>query len=149
MEKLAKHDESDLKAFIKLGQQVSKDSKESDSKTPPSASPNPQEPTPPPKPKPKPGSYDKNYIQRALAASDDYKQSTANGQQFLAFPYMRAYKLRVEGKHGVEELIAFVWDVVNLDVLKFMVEGAKRDMINGIVSYAPNCILVKRYKGAV
>ncbi len=86
-------------------------------------------------------------IQEALTQVDEFAGAqNINADLVLTLDFIKGYELIVD--MGVEEKRAFVFvfPVIDMNVLKFLVETAKADNINNIVGFTPNAVVAKDYK---
>lgn len=92
---------------------------------------------------------DQNYIQEAIAIAEKLKgATTSNGKAFIVNDFLRAYDLQVvvPSKPMPEHVVAFTFDVLDKQVMDFLLNNALNNNISKLLSTTNNCVLVGRFK---
>ena len=92
---------------------------------------------------------DSRYIQEAIATAEKLKGATnSEGQAFIVNDFLRAYDLQVviPDKPMPESVIAFVFNVLDKQVLDFLLNNALNNNISRLLNTTSNCVLVGKFK---
>lgn len=86
---------------------------------------------------------DQKLLQQALSQIPQFKNTKSNGKKVLTSDSLSGYSLTIDNK----VYFAFIYPVLNAQVLEFLVNAAKKDNINGIIAVKDHVCLVREYKG--
>lgn len=91
---------------------------------------------------------DDQFIRDAVNATPHLKGAqNVDARPFVNNGFLKVYYLTIQGVPPKDaNLIAFVWPQINTQVLEFMTWAAKKDTINGIMSFTDHACIVKEYK---
>lgn len=98
--------------------------------------------------KPKPKFDEQAALQQAAQSIEKLSGAKSlQGVEFLNRGFLRGYYVDViMGSGKPLKVIAFVFPVINRQVMEFLVNAAKTDAVNGIMGFTDNVCIVKQYK---